>query len=109
MPEIAVPLATYTGWNLFRAEAGPTDVLSSMQGSYIPFPLTESDRRRRGDPRASVEDRYGSREEYLGRVSAAALSLVDEGYLLAEDMAPIVAQAGRHWDYLMSNSTSNDQ
>ena len=109
MPEVAVPLATYTGWNLFRAEAGPTDVLSSMQGSYIPFPLTEADRRRRGDPRPSVEDRYGSRAEYLGRVSEAALSLVDEGYLLAEDMAPIVAQAGRHWDYLMNGSTGNEQ
>ena len=109
MPEVAVPLATYTGWNLFRAEAGPTDVLSSMQGSYIPFPLTEADRRRRDDPRRSVEDRYGSREEYLGHVSEAALSLVDEGYLLAKDMAPIVTQAGRHWNYLMSDSTSNDQ
>ena len=40
MPEVAVPLATYTGWNLFHAEAGPAGVLSSMQGSYIPFPRT---------------------------------------------------------------------
>ena len=108
MPEVAVPLATYTGWNLFHAEAGPTDVLSSMQGSYVPFPRTADDRQRTGDPRSSIEERYGSRAEYLGRVTEAALSLVDSGYLLAGDLAPILAQAARHWDYLMEEDTGND-
>ena len=108
MPEVAVPLATYTGWNLFHAEAGPTDVLSSMQGSYVPFPRTGDDRERTGDPRQSIEERYGSRAEYLGRVTEAALGLVDDGYLLAGDLAPILAQAARHWDYLMEEDTGND-
>ena len=108
MPEVAVPLATYTGWNLFHAEAGPTDVLSSMQGSYVPFPRTADDRARTGDPRSSIAERYGSRAEYLGRVTEAALALVDDGYLLAEDLAPILAQAARHWDYLMEEDTGND-
>ena len=94
MPEVVVPLATYTGWNLFRAESGPTNVLSSMQGSYIPFPRTAAIRQRTGDRRLSIEERYGSRAEYLGLVSEAALALVETGYLLVEDMAPIVAQAG---------------
>jgi hypothetical protein len=35
-------------------------------------------------------------------VSDAALALVEEGYLLAEDLSPILSQAGRHWDYLMT-------
>ncbi len=108
MPEVAVPLATYTGWNLFHAEAGPTDVLSSMQGSYIPFPRTADDRQRTSDPRSSIQERYGSRAEYLGRVTEAALALVDHGYLLAGDLAPILTQAARHWDYLMEEDTGND-
>ncbi len=103
MPEITVPLATYTGWNLFRPESGPEDVLSSMQGSYIPFPRTRSDRQRSGDPRRSIEERYRSREQYLGLVTEAALELVEDGYLLAEDLPPILSQAGRHWDYLMED------
>ncbi len=37
MPELAVPIATYTGWNLFNQQSGPTSVVSSMQGSFIPF------------------------------------------------------------------------
>ena len=109
MPEVAVPLATYTGWNLFRAGAGPTDVLSSMQGSYVPFPLTAEDRERIGDSRRSIEERYGSRAAYLGLVTEAALALVDQGYLLAGDLAPILSQAGRHWDYLMEEDTGDEQ
>ena len=109
MPEVAAPLATYTGWNLFRAGAGPTDVLSSMQGSYIPFPLTAEDRARTGDPRRSIEERYGSRAAWLGRVTEKALALVDEGYLLAADLAPILTQAGRHWDYLMEEDADDQQ
>ena len=79
MPEVAVPLATYTGWNLFHASAGPVDVLSNMQGSYVPFPRTAAERQRTNDPRRSIEERYGSRDAYLGQVSAAALELVDDG------------------------------
>ena len=109
MPEVAVPLATYTGWNLFRAESGPTDVLSSMQGSYIPFPRTRADGERTGDPRRAIAERYASRAAYLGQVSAAALALVDDGYLLAEDLSPILAQAGRHWDYVMEEDSSQNQ
>ena len=109
MPEVAVPLATYTGWNLFHAEAGPPDVLSSMQGSYVPFPRTAGDRERAGDPRRSIAERYGSRAEYVGRVTEAALALVGDGYLLAEDLAPILAQAGRHWDYLLDEDAGGDR
>ena len=105
MPEITVPLATYTGWNLFRSESGPEDVLSSMQGSYIPFPRTTVDRQRTNDPRRAIEERYRSREQYVGLVSDAALRLIDEGYLLAEDLAPILGRASEHWDYLMEAGT----
>ena len=101
MPEISVPLATYTGWNLFRPESGPENVLSSMQGSYIPLPLTRAVRTREDDPRTSIEERYQSREHYLGLVSEAAIDLIDDGYLLAEDLPQVLTRAGEHWDYLM--------
>ena len=55
MPELAVPLATYTGWNLFNDRSGPTTVLSSMQGSYIPLPRTSAERKR--DQRSASVDR----------------------------------------------------
>ena len=105
MPEITVPLATYTGWNNFRVGSGPEDVLSSMQGSYIPFPRTVADRGQSNDPRRAIEERYSSREQYVGLVSDAGLRLVDDGYLLAQDLAPILERAGEHWDYVMEGGT----
>ena len=106
MPEVTVPLATYTGWNLFNDRSGPTDVLSSMQGSYIPLPRTAADRKRTGDPRPSIEERYRDRDQYLGLVSKAAQALVDQRFLLAEDAATVVTHAGRHWDYIASTPAS---
>jgi hypothetical protein len=104
MPGVAVPLATYTGWNNFRSGSGPEDVLSSMQGAYIPFPRTAADRQQNGDPRRAIEERYDSREQYVGLVAAAAIDLIDDGYLLAEDLAPILDRAGEHWDYLIEGA-----
>ena len=106
MPGVAVPLATYTGWNLFRSEAGPENVLSSMQGSYIPFSQTTVERQQRRDPRPSIEERYASREQYVGLVAQEALRLIGEGYLLPRDLAPILGRAGEHWDYLMEAATN---
>ena len=103
MPEVSVPLATFTGWNLFNAESGPTSVLSSMQGSYIAFPRTRADRERTKDPRMSIEERYQNREGYLARVTAAARELVQQRYLLEGDVARIVKRADEHWSYLFAN------
>ena len=107
MPELAVPLATYTGWNLFNARSGPTDVISSMQGSYIPLARAAADRKRTGDPRQAIEERYHDKDQYLGLVSKAAQKLIGERFLLAEDLPVILKNAGRHWDYLMSTATTS--
>ena len=105
MPELAVPLATYTGWNLFNDRSGPTDVLSSMQGSYIPLPRTSAERKRNLDPRPALEERYRDKDQYVGLVSRAALELIDQGFLLGEDLAVVLRNAARHWDVAASAAT----
>jgi hypothetical protein len=107
MPELAVPLATYTGWNLFNARSGPVGAISSMQGSYIPLPRTNAERKRMNDPRPSIEERYCDRDHYVGLVAKAALELIGQGFLLAEDLAVVLQQAGRHWDYASSTATAS--
>ncbi len=99
VPELAVPLATYTGWNLFNERSGPAGVVSSMQGSFIPFPRTRAERERTNDPRRSIDERYQSRDQYLGLISKAASELVQKGYLLKEDVPRIVEQTGTRWDH----------
>lgn len=102
LPDVSVPLATLTGWNLRAPETGNPTKVAGLLGSYIPFPRTQAERERTGDPRLSIEERYDDRAHFMGMYTEAALKLIDEGYLLAEDLAAILEQARRHWDWATS-------
>ena len=93
MPAVVVPVATYTGWNLRNPMIGAPDALLPLAGGYIPFPRTRAERDASGDPRPSVEERYGSFEEYRAQIMRAAETLVAEGYLLDEHLAGVEARA----------------
>ena len=90
LPPIAVPLGTYTGWNVYKAQPGE---LADRDGSLIPFARTKGEREAAGDPRPSLEERYGSREAYVARVEAAAAALVADRLLLPADAAVYVKAA----------------
>jgi alpha/beta hydrolase family protein len=99
LPEVAVPLATYTGWN-FRSETiGGVDQLVALLGSYIPFAQTKAEREAAHDPRPSIAERYASKDVYLQRITKAANLLVKDGYLLFDDVDAVVKRASQHWDY----------
>jgi hypothetical protein len=100
LPDLTVSLATYAGWNLRHPQMGAPDRLMSLMGSTIPFPATSEERAARGDPRRSIEERYPSRARYLDQVRQAAQRLVDDGYLLAEDIELVVGQALRRYELL---------
>ncbi len=100
LPEIAVPLATYTGWNFRKPENGAPDQLVPLLGSYVCFPVDKAERERTHDPRPAVEERYSSRESYVSLVREAGATLVKDGYLLSEDLPAVVRRAGEHWDLL---------
>ena len=85
-PEVAVPVATYTGWNLRSKQAGAEYELVSLKGSYFPFPLTSAQRDETGDLRLSVMQRYGTLENYLSQLAEKCRDLEKQGYLLAEDV-----------------------
>jgi hypothetical protein len=71
-PDVRVPMATYTGWNLRRPQVGGDGMLLSLTGSYIPFPKTKAEQQQAGDPRRSVEERYDSFEAYLKQFERSA-------------------------------------
>jgi hypothetical protein len=101
LPELAVPLATHTGWNLRHADIGGAEQLLVFAGATLPFPRTRADREAAGDPRPSIEERYPSRAAYLARVREAAVRLASERYLLDEDVDRSVDVAARLWDHWM--------
>ena len=100
MPEISVPLASNTGWNLREPSVGAPTEMYSMIGSWIPFALTKAQRQERGDPRSAVEERYRSREDYLAKLGQAAESLVKDRYLLDQDVPRLRERAEKEWNYI---------
>jgi len=101
LPQIVVPLATYTGWNLRDPSIGAPSERVSFEGSYIAFAKTAASRAAARDPRKSIAERYASREEYLSRYSAAVDELVRQRWLLEEDRAALIERGGQEWDVAM--------
>lgn len=92
LPEIAVPLGSYAGWNLYKPPF-PEGELAGLFGSFIPFAKTKAQRLAVGDPRLSLEERYAGKSDYVRRIEAAAKALVVQRLLLDEDVAHIVDAA----------------
>jgi len=81
---LAVPRATYTGWNPRAQGFGPT-ALYPLQGAVVPFAPTEAARKEVHDPRPSIAERYADGNAYVAAVKREAAREVAERLLLPED------------------------
>jgi len=97
LPELQVPLATYTGWNLRDPSIGAPEQRVSFLGSWIPFAKTAEERKKSGDPRLSIAERYASCEEYMSKFDQAAKTLVEQRFLLQEDLPAILERGKLEW------------
>ncbi|MBW3599425.1 MAG: hypothetical protein KY475_19410, partial [Planctomycetes bacterium] len=89
-PEVAVPVATYTGWSLRRRDIGAQNELVGLNGAYLPFPKTKAERESSGDPRQSLEERYRDWPTYRKRLARRCREMTAKRYLLEEDIGPIL-------------------
>jgi hypothetical protein len=89
---LQAPLGTYTGWNVRRAGFSQGDACD-LNGGYIPFALTQTQRTAAGDTRLSLHERYRDLSGYTNAAQSAAAKLVSQGYLLSGDQAAAVASA----------------
>ncbi len=83
LPDVTVPLATYTGWAL-RGGAQAGDGCEGS-GQYIPFAKTKAERMASGDPRLSIEERYPRFSAYYDAVKKAIDDMVARRVMLRED------------------------
>jgi hypothetical protein len=90
LPELLVPLATYTGWGL-RSGAWANDGCEAT-GQYIPFAATMAARTASGDPRPSVQERYPSYDVYRNKVVQAVDKLVRDRFLICDDTQGMVTR-----------------
>ncbi len=89
LPSVAVPIGTYTSWNLRCRGIGAENELLGLNGGFIPFAKTKADRERTGDPRPALLERYDHFDEYVRQYRAAAEALVGRRCLLAEEVGPL--------------------
>jgi hypothetical protein len=89
LPDVAVPLATFTGWSLRAPEFGGPDGCEAT-GQKIPFALTKADRLSTGDPRPSIEERYGNFATYYFLLVNAIDQLANRRLVLPEDAGTLL-------------------
>ena len=93
-PLLTAPLGTHTGWQLRRPGYAPGE-LFNVFGAFIPFAATRREREANGDPRLSLQERYGDAAGWRAALAAGLEPLVEAGYLLAEDAERILTHAAR--------------
>jgi hypothetical protein len=86
------PLGTYLGWNV-QASGFFAGQICGFTGGYVPFARTRADREKTGDPRLSIEERYGTQEGYACVARRAAERLVRDRFLLRQDADRLIAEA----------------
>ena len=103
LPDLQVPLATHTGWNLRHPENGNPDLIMGLSGGLsgwtLPFAPTRAKRESSGDPRPSIEELYASKDVYLEMVHDAAWNLVAQRYVLEEDLPEIMDKAAERYEH----------
>ena len=99
IPELEVPLATYTGWNLRDPSTGMSEYVIPFVGSYIPLAKTAAERQQAHDSRLSIAERYSSHEDYIRLYREAAERLVKQGFLLPEDIPAVLRRGEAEWKY----------
>jgi hypothetical protein len=102
LPEVAVPLGTYTGWNITVPQLNDLGYLSGLVGGFEPFPLTRDLREKSHDVRMSIAERYAGRQDYLERVKRTGDDLVRQRFILGADVSAVVRRAGQIWDVLIN-------
>lgn len=90
--DIAVPVGTSTGWNLYAPGPRGRD-LCGLTGSFFPFARTRAERMTSGDPRRSLEERFGDHGGFVRAVEEAVAAAMDRRHLLPEDGQVIIEMA----------------
>ena len=98
LPDISVPIATYSGWALRASPATETNSIKIVDGcdasgQRIPFQRTKAQRMAVGDPRLSLEERYPDHQTYVNMVTQAAQTLAQERLLVDMDVQAYIAAA----------------
>lgn len=106
LPEVAVPLGTFTGWRLRPAAAGAAWAIVGLSGSWLPLPPSAAEAAGSSDPRMSIEERYRDAEDYVAQCVTVAEELVEQRVLLSRDLDLISQRARKMYDWAVGEKRS---
>ena len=89
------PLGTYLGWNITAGGARPfhQGQICNYVGGMIPFAKNLAERQATGDPRLSLQERYGDHAGYVKAVTQAVERVQKSGFLLPQDGMRLIQEA----------------
>ena len=97
MPDVAVPLATYTGWNFRQPSIGAPERIVPLPAATSRFRGRKPSVRHNGT--RGVQSLSGIlRAMPIELISQSAAALVKDRFLLEEDTIPVNRRAADHWD-----------
>jgi hypothetical protein len=98
LPEVAVPIATYSGWNSPDTGEAGRHPLQEFAGTKVAFARTRAEREESKDPRSSIEERYLNRSAYEVAVRTAVATLIADRLMLGSDEGLAVDTALNAYD-----------
>lgn len=102
LPDLTVPLGTHTGWNPRSEESGAADQLMSMEGFSRFFAPMQLERENVNDSRLSIQERYQDKQQYLTLVRKETDILVEQRYLLEQDVKKVLMSCASLYDSVKS-------
>ncbi|NND32268.1 MAG: endonuclease/exonuclease/phosphatase family protein [Saprospiraceae bacterium] len=102
--EITVPLATFIPYSLRQNLAGGNGEIADFVGTFIPLPRKKNV----ADQRTAIEDLYVNKFDYLQQVQQHLYSLVENRFLLVEDLHRILMRSSAYWNWIMSSDSAKD-
>ena len=105
LPDVAVPLATYTGWHTRHKDMGGEGKQLLLSGSTIPFSRTRKERETRNDSRLSIQERYESKNHYLKLIEESAIELIENRMIVEEDLQLLIDSASEKYDAFMESDS----
>ncbi len=106
-PHVEVPVASYTGWNFPSDwfQGASRTCASRLSGAWLPFSASKAERIARADNRLSLEERYHSVDEYLGRLRKAAEDLISRRLMFKEDLELVLEQGAAMYKYVAQHGS----
>ncbi len=101
--ELVTPLATYIPYSLRKNLPGGNGEIADFRGSLIPFQIKSKDVE---DSRPTVDQLFASKQDYLATVRRAAEELIEQRFLLPEDLHKIELRSSLYWNWIVRSESS---